>query len=86
MEVDVTCSFMEYACDWARHLEGDIIPSDNHNEHIFIHKVPRGVVCNYGLELPALAARKIGPALITGNTVVLKPTSETPLATLELGI
>ena len=33
----------------------------------------------------ALAARKIGPALITGNTVVLKPTSETPLATLELG-
>lgn len=87
MEVDVTCSFMEYACDWARHLEGDIIPSDNHNEHIFIHKVPRGVVVaitawNFPL---ALAARKIGPALITGNTVVLKPTSETPLATLELG-
>ena len=70
-----------------RHLEGDIIPSDNHNEHIFIHKVPRGVVVaitawNFPL---ALAARKIGPALITGNTVVLKPTSETPLATLELG-
>lgn len=87
MEVDVTCSFIEYACDWARHLEGDILPSDNKDEHIFIHKVPRGVVVaitawNFPL---ALAARKIGPALITGNTVVLKPTSETPLATLELG-
>ena len=32
----------------------------------------------------ALAARKLGPALIAGNTVVLKPTTETPLATLEL--
>ena len=86
MEVDVTCSFIEYACDWARHLEGNIIPSDNKNEHIYIHKVSRGVVVaitawNFPL---ALAARKIGPALVTGNTVVLKPTSETPLATLEL--
>ena len=44
MEVDVTCSFIEYACDWARHLEGNIIPSDNKNEHIYIHKVSRGVV------------------------------------------
>ena len=86
MEVDVTCSFIEYACDWSRHLEGNIIPSDNKNEHIYIHKVSRGVVVaitawNFPL---ALAARKIGPALVTGNTVVLKPTSETPLATLEL--
>ena len=32
----------------------------------------------------ALAGRKIGPALVTGNTVVLKPTPDAPLATLEL--
>ena len=86
MEVDVTCSFIEYACDWARHIEGSIVPSDNVDEHIFIHKIPRGVVVaitawNFPL---ALAARKLGPALIAGNTVVLKPTTETPLATLEL--
>jgi lactaldehyde dehydrogenase/glycolaldehyde dehydrogenase len=86
-EVDVVCSFIEYACDWARIFEGDIIQSDNENEHIWIHKIPRGVVVaitawNYPL---ALAGRKIGPALVTGNTLVLKPTTETPLATMELG-
>jgi len=85
-EVEVTCSFIEYACEWARHVEGDIIPSDNANEQIWINKVPKGVVVaitawNFPL---ALAGRKIGPALVTGNTVVLKPTPDAPLATLEL--
>jgi lactaldehyde dehydrogenase/glycolaldehyde dehydrogenase len=85
-EVDVACSFIEYACDWARQMDGDIVQSDNPNEHIWIHKIPRGVVVaitawNFPL---ALAGRKIGPALVAGNTLVLKPTSETPLATLEL--
>jgi len=86
-EVDVTCSFIEYACEWARHIEGDIVPSDNPNEQIWINKIPRGVVAaitawNFPL---ALAGRKIGPALVTGNTMVIKPTTETPISTLELG-
>ena len=86
-EVDVTCSFIEYACEWARHIEGDIVPSDNPNEQIWIQKIPRGVIAaitawNFPL---ALAGRKIGPALVTGNTMVLKPTTETPISTLELG-
>lgn len=85
-EVEVTCSFIEYACGWARHIEGDILPSDNPDEQIWIHKVPKGVVVaitawNFPL---ALAGRKLGPALVTGNTVVLKPTPEAPLATLAL--
>lgn len=87
MEVAVTASFIEYACEGARRIEGDIIPSDNENEQIWIQKVPRGVIVaitawNFPL---ALAGRKLGPALIAGNTIVIKPTSETPLATLELG-
>jgi len=85
-EVEVTCSFIEYACEWARHIEGDIVQSDNPSEQIWIHKVPKGVVVaitawNFPL---ALAGRKLGPALIAGNTVVLKPTPEAPLSTLEL--
>jgi len=85
-EVEVTCTFIEYACEWARHIEGDIINSDNPREQIWIHKVPRGVVVaitawNFPL---ALAGRKLGPALVTGNTVVLKPTPEAPLSTLAL--
>lgn len=87
MEVDVTATFIDYACDHALTIEGDILPSDNQDEKIYIHKVPRGVVVgitawNFPL---ALAGRKIGPALITGNSIVLKPTQETPLATTELG-
>ncbi len=86
IEVDVTASFIDYACDWARQIEGDIVPSDNPEEHIMIHKIPRGVVVaitawNFPL---ALAGRKIGPALVAGNTIIVKPTQETPLATLEL--
>ena len=85
-EVEVTCTFIEYACEWARQIEGDILNSDNSDEQIWIHKVPKGVVVaitawNFPL---ALAGRKLGPALITGNTVVLKPTPEAPLSTLEL--
>ncbi len=86
-EAEVTATFIEYACDNALTLKGDILPSDNPKEKIFIHKVPRGVVVgitawNFPL---ALAGRKIGPALITGNTIVIKPTQETPLSTLALG-
>ncbi|WP_302850195.1 aldehyde dehydrogenase [Polaribacter sp. Q13] len=86
-EVAVTASFIRYACEGARRIEGDIIPSDNPNEQIWIQKVPRGVVVaitawNFPL---ALAGRKLGPALVAGNTIVIKPTSETPLSTLELG-
>ncbi|MEM9931551.1 MAG: aldehyde dehydrogenase family protein, partial [Bacteroidota bacterium] len=85
-EVEVTCSFIEYACTFARHISGDIMPSDNADEQLLIHKVPRGVVVaitawNFPL---ALAGRKLGPALVTGNTLVLKPTPAAPLSTLAL--
>lgn len=85
-EVEVTCSFIEYACSFARHISGDIMPSDNAGEQLLIHKVPRGVVVaitawNFPL---ALAGRKLGPALVTGNTLVLKPTPASPLSTLAL--
>src|SRR5438132_14299843 len=49
-------------------------------------KLPLGVVAaitpwNFR---SAMAGRKIAPALITGNTVVTKPSSNTPLSTVEL--
>ena len=83
-EVDVFCSFIRYACEGARRIEGDIIPSDLPDEQIWIQKVPYGVTVgitawNFPL---ALAGRKIGPALIAGNVMVLKPTIETPISTL----
>lgn len=87
VDVGAAASFIDFACDQALTIEGEILPSDNVDEKIYIHKVPRGVVVaitawNFPV---ALAGRKIGPALVTGNTMVLKPTQETPLATLLLG-
>lgn len=38
-EVAVTASFIRYAAEGARRIEGDIIPSDNPNEQIWIQKV-----------------------------------------------
>jgi lactaldehyde dehydrogenase/glycolaldehyde dehydrogenase len=86
-EVDVSADFINFPAQNARRIEGDLLPSDNPSEHLWIHKVPYGVTVGIGAwNFPlALACRKIGPALTTGNAMVVKPPSVTPLAVLELG-
>ena len=51
------------------------MPSDNPDEHIWIHKIPRGVVVAItAWNFPYGAGRtKIGPALVAGNAIVIKP-------------
>ena len=86
-EVDVSADFINFPAQGARRLEGDIFPSDNPDEHLFIHKVPYGVcvgIVAWNFPL-ALACRKLGPALTAGNTMVVKPPQVTPVAVLELG-
>jgi lactaldehyde dehydrogenase/glycolaldehyde dehydrogenase len=80
VEVDFTADYIDYMAEWARRLEGEIIPSDRPNENILLYRMPIGVVAGI---LPwnfpfFLIARKMAPALITGNTVVIKPSSDTP--------
>ncbi len=87
VEVDATIDYINFPAQGARRMEGDIFPSDEPNEHIWIHKVPFGVTVglaawNFPL---ALAGRKFGPSLVAGNTMVVKPPSITPVATLEVG-
>jgi acyl-CoA reductase-like NAD-dependent aldehyde dehydrogenase len=60
---------------------------DDDSERIEIRRVPVGIVgaitaWNYPL---LLALWKIGPALVAGNTVIVKPSPYTPVATLRLG-
>ncbi|HEX9831957.1 MAG TPA: non-phosphorylative glyceraldehyde 3-phosphate dehydrogenase TadD [Mycobacterium sp.] len=60
---------------------------DDDNERIEVHRTPVGVVggitaWNYPL---LLALWKIGPALVTGNPIIVKPSPLTPVATLRLG-
>jgi len=83
-EVRGTANFFNYAAGQARSIEGDILPSDNPQEEIWIRRVPYGVVTalvpwNYPA---AMVGRKLAPALLAGNTVVLKPHEETPLSAL----
>jgi lactaldehyde dehydrogenase/glycolaldehyde dehydrogenase len=81
VEVNFTADYIDYMAEWARRIEGEIIESDRPGEHIFLFRHPIGVV---GGILPwnfpfFLIARKAAPALATGNTIVIKPSEETPL-------
>lgn len=80
IEVDATIGYFEYMASFARHIEGEIIPSDNPGETIFLSKKPIGVVAGI---LPwnfpfFLIARKAGAALIAGCSIVIKPAQLTP--------
>lgn len=60
---------------------GEIFPNDDPDMVVYSHREPLGVVTiispwNFPISIPS---RKIAPALITGNTVIFKPSSDTPL-------
>ncbi len=85
-EVAFAISLLQHAAEAARRLEGEILPGDNKDEHIMIHRVPYGVVAGItAWNFPiALFTRKVGPALVAGNTIVIKPHELTPLTALAL--
>ncbi len=85
-EVGAAETFLRFAAEQARRIEGEILPSDSPDEEIQIRRLPHGVVVgltawNYPL---ALATRKLGPALVAGNAFVLKAHEFTPLSGLAL--
>ncbi|MEP4077945.1 aldehyde dehydrogenase [Haloferula sp.] len=80
VEVNFTADYIDYMAEWGRRIEGDVIESDRPKENIFLFHKPIGVVAGI---LPwnfpfFLIARKLAPALICGNAIVLKPSEETP--------
>ncbi|MCS0494502.1 aldehyde dehydrogenase [Ancylobacter sp. MQZ15Z-1] len=81
IEVDFTADYIDYMAEWARRLEGEVLTSDRPNETVLLLRKPLGVVAGI---LPwnfpfFLIARKLAPALVTGNTIVIKPSEETPI-------
>lgn len=81
VETLFTADYLEYMAGWARRYEGEIIQSDRPNENIFLFKKPLGVTTGI---LPwnfpfFLVARKAAPALVTGNTIIVKPSQQTPV-------
>ncbi len=65
-----------------RRLHGHTTPSELHDKYMMSMRVPLGVTAvitpwNFPMAIPSW---KIIPALVTGNTVVLKPSPDAPLS------
>ncbi|WP_262703162.1 MULTISPECIES: gamma-aminobutyraldehyde dehydrogenase [Streptomyces] len=85
-EVDFAVDNFRFFAGAARVLEGRAAGEYSPTHTSFIRRDPLGVVgsvapWNFPL---VMAAWKIGPALMTGNTLVLKPSEQTPLTALKL--
>ncbi|HEY3883831.1 MAG TPA: aldehyde dehydrogenase family protein [Vicinamibacterales bacterium] len=86
IEIPAAAECLEYYAGWADKVMGETIPVKG-NYLTYTLREPLGIVAaivpwNFPL---LLAAWKVGPALATGNTVILKPAAETPLTAIALG-
>jgi len=91
-DVPLAADLFRYMAGWATKIEGNTIPisvpyTPGQRYLAYTLREPVGVV---GQIIPwnfplLMAAWKLGPALATGNTVVLKPAEQTPLTALRLG-
>lgn len=84
-EVDTAIDYFYYMSEWARRIEGEIIPSDRTNENILMFRKPIGVVAGIvPWNFPVfILARKVATALVTGCSIVLKPSQQTPNTAAE---
>ena len=85
-DLPLSIETFEYYAGLADKIHGDTIPVSG-NFFNYTLREPAGVV---GQIIPwnfplLMAAWKLGPALATGCTVVLKPAEQTPLTALKLG-
>ena len=90
-DVPLAADLFHYMAGWATKIEGNTIDISvpympGANFHSYTLREPLGVV---GQIIPwnfplLMAAWKLGPALTTGNCVVLKPAEQTPLTALLL--
>jgi lactaldehyde dehydrogenase/glycolaldehyde dehydrogenase len=85
-EVGYGIEILRYHAEWARRIEGEIIASDSASEQLLLYREPMGVVaCLIPFNFPIYTLlRKVAPALITGNTVVVRPSNTTPCSALVL--
>src|SRR5271170_1385593 len=91
-DVPLAADLFHYMAGWATKIEGQTINISvpympGANFHAYTLREPIGVV---GQIIPwnfplLMAAWKLGPALATGCTVVLKPAEQTPLSALRVG-
>jgi acyl-CoA reductase-like NAD-dependent aldehyde dehydrogenase len=89
-EVDRTIMTYSFAAQEARRIHGETIPLDaapgGEGRVAYTVKEPLGVIAaitpfNFPMNL---VAHKVGPALAAGNSVVLKPASQTPMSAYKI--
>jgi acyl-CoA reductase-like NAD-dependent aldehyde dehydrogenase len=85
-EVEWVAACFDYYAEIGRNSRGNSIPPTFHHQVNFTIKEPYGVcVCIIPWNYPLLLmVWKVAPALMAGNTVIIKPSNETPLSTLAL--
>jgi aldehyde dehydrogenase (NAD+) len=84
-DVKVTAQYFDYYASLAHTLHGEVIDTGN-ADHAFTRREPYGVCGNIVPWNSPLqqASRGIAPAAIAGNTMVVKPSEDTPFSCLEL--
>lgn len=87
-EVANSAAYILWYAEEARRVYGDVVPSPWADRRIMVTKEPVGVVAAITpWNFPSsMLARKIGPALATGCTVVVKPATQTPYSGLVWGV
>ncbi len=85
-EVRYAASFIEWYAEEAKRVYGETMPSQFPHKRLFATKHPVGPVYavtpwNFPSAMPA---RKVGPALAAGCTIILKPAEQSPLTALRL--
>src|SRR6266516_4103912 len=85
-EIAYGLGFLDFAADEACRIYGETVPASTPAKRIFVSKQPIGVTAAIApWNFPfAMITRKLGPALATGCTQVIKPAAQTPLTALSL--
>jgi phenylacetaldehyde dehydrogenase len=87
VDIPLAAEIFRYYAGWATKIEGAAIPTAGGlAQHVYTIREPVGVVAaivpwNFPL---LMCAYKAGPSLAAGNTLVIKPAEQTPLAALRL--
>ena len=90
IEVDRAAFVFKVAAEESKRVYGEIVPLDwlpgTEGRQAQIHRVPLGPIVgispfNFPLNL---VAHKVAPALAAGNSIIIRPASQTPVSALKL--
>lgn len=85
-EIEKSIDYINYMCSLARKNNGEVLQSEVENETIILTKKPVGTTAGiipWNAPIFVLM-RKLIPALVTGCSIVIKPSEETPFGAFKI--